>query len=335
MISEEKIIKIFEKDFPPDENVIVGIGDDAAVIKVKEKMIITTDSLVEGVHFKRNFLSPEDIGWKLLIVNISDISAMGGIPKYFLLSLSLPPDIDLKFIKRFSRGIKECATLFNVKLIGGNLTFCKGGLNFSLTLIAEPLNSVFAKRHGAEAENDIYVSQPLGGSSLGLKILREKPQLKKRFPDLIKVFKRPIPNLKLSEILIKNNLVTSMIDISDGFLIDLNRILKVSSLGAEIMIENIPVMEEVLSLCEILKISYLPYVLTGGEDYALLWTSKSKDRDKVKNLLNNEGMKVYCIGKIKKKPKKIKLTHYGKEIPLPEKLGFDHFSRMQLKLHGA
>ncbi len=322
----EQIKKSFKKK---SRNIVVGIGDDAAVVKLKDKkLLLTTDMMVEGLHFDLDFITPYQLGFKLISVNVSDIYAMGGKPFYLLLNIAVKKDMDTKFITSLFDGVKDAIRLYDTFLIGGDLSDTNTGMALSATVIG------CVKRHiprsGAKIGDKIYVTGKLGDSACGLELLKKirRPVPLEKKCSTFNV-QRLTKNLDLSwnviEPLLRRHLMpeardpkkfvtyaTSMIDISDGLLIDLWRLCDESKVGVRIYIEKIPVSSELKKAALYLGISPIKLALSGGEDYELLFTAP--DRKKVEAV---------CIGEIIKSGRFI-VDSSGKETSFAPK-GYQHF----------
>lgn len=322
----EQIRKRFEK-LPP--NVLVGIGDDAALLKpTNEKLLATTDMMVERVHFNLSFITLYQLGFKLVSVNVSDIYAMGGKPKFLLLNIAMNKNMDKDVIDSFFDGVHEAMNLYNLYLVGGDLSASHKGMTLSATIIGYTKD--YIKRSGAKIGDRIYVTGTLGDSACGLEILkkikrpiplesgtvikqsafssqRSNPPL----PPFTKGGRGGITNFKIRTItsrlsklglswsdvepLFRRHLMpvardprkfvrnaTSMIDISDGLLIDLSRLCDKSKVGARIYAKNIPLSSELKKVASHLGISPIKLALSGGEDYELLFTTPAKRKINVK-----------------------------------------------------
>ncbi len=294
--------------------ILKGIGDDAAVVKIKaQKTLITTDMLLEGIHFDLSFTTFFQLGYKTLSVNISDIFAMGGKPKYFLLSLGIPKNYLTKDIEELYSGITKLAKKFGLAVVGGDTCASEHGLVLSGTLIGEANRIVM--RSGAREGNGIFVAGTLGDSAMGLMLLKK---LKRKIPT--SHFSLPTSHLKL----IKRHLmpepaplentsgITSMIDISDGLLIDLSHICDEGKVGAIIYEDKIPLSRELAKTAKILGIDPLTCALKGGEDYVLLFTAPS-----------NIKTKAVKIGKIIRHGRFL-VDARGKKTPFKAE-GYEHF----------
>ena len=290
-IGEFGLIKrIAEAEKIFDKEVIVGIGDDTAVLKYKKDcyLLLTTDMLVENIHFDKK-ATPFQIGWKALAVNLSDIAAMGGIPKYGLVSLGLKKETSINFVDELYQGIRSLAKKFKVKILGGD-TVSSPRTVINIALTGEVEKKYLTLRNGAKIGNKIYVTGILGGSISGKHLSF-------------------IPRVKEARYLVKNFHPTAMIDISDGLLADLKRVCERSKLGARIYQKKIPLSKEVS----------LEDALTAGEDFELLFSLSRK----YAHLAKSSKVHITQIGEITKKGI-VLLDEKGKNVPL-SKEGFNHF----------
>lgn len=328
-IGELSLIKNIRQQFKKkSKSVIVGIGDDAAVIRPADKdLLVTTDMMVEGVHFDPTFITPYQLGFKIVSVNVSDIYAMGGRPEYVLLNIAVNKDTTMTFVDRLFDGVRSAMNLYNVILIGGDLS-STNIMTLSATLIGYAKKCI--TRSGASIGDKIYVTGNLGDSACGLELLKWI----KRPVSLEKNSELRILNSKLLEFglswklvgpLLRRHLLpeardpkrfiqhaTAMIDISDGLLIDLSRLCDESKVGARIYIKNIPLSSRLKKAASYLGISPIKLALSGGEDYELLFTAPPDKK-----------AKAICIGEIIKSDRVI-IDRTGKETAFtPE--GFQHF----------
>lgn len=341
------IERIAKRSKKKDASVLVGIGDDAAVITppsplAKEGMggrthlLITTDTLVEDVHFLR-YYPPEALGWKALSVNISDIAAMGGIPRYYLLSLSVPIDISSEYLDRLCAGMSDAAKVYDLTLIGGDTTSSPDKIYISITVLGETSNNALLRR-GARPGDAIFVTGTLGDSALGRKILEETVKVRRgetekmkkvkihRFTDspihrfLIDRHLRPTPRVKEGISLAKSGMATSMIDISDGLLADLGHICEESKVGARVRMDKIPLS----SGFKAVSAGYggIELALSGGEDYELLFTVSGDDVDIF--LKGVKGIKCTRIGEIVK-GRGVAVDRGDGLMYLPKGRGYEHF----------
>ncbi|MEN8613690.1 thiamine-phosphate kinase [Dehalogenimonas sp. THU2] len=276
----DRIISEVNRVKPGDwPSLLSGIGDDTALIKFKGKyQLATVDCLVEDVHFKKEFLDWTSLGWKALAVNLSDIAAMGGKPKYALVSLALPSDVDTDNVVKLYRGMLELARESGTVIAGGNISRA-AQLGVHVTVIGEAESkSKTLLRSKAKKGDLIAVTGRLGGAAAGLQALQGAFRPGKFDTDeLTRAFWRPQPRLDVGQLLVKHG-VKCAIDISDGLLADLGHILKASKVGAKVEVARIPVHPSAASSSEV---DALEAALNGGEDYELLFTGKREIIEKV------------------------------------------------------
>ncbi|MBC7329283.1 thiamine-phosphate kinase [bacterium] len=311
-IGEFKLIEKIRKRARTREGVIVGIGDDCAVLRVGDNanLLLTSDLLVEGVHFYPD-VNPRYLGWKALAVSLSDISAMGGKPLFSLLSLSLPSHLSDKWLNDFLSGWEELADIFEVSLVGGDMSEGER-IAIDSIVLGEAKSPIL--RSGAKVGDKIFVTGYLGDSSGGLLSLQGGLD----FPSLINKHNKPFPRVMEGLEIGKIPGVHSMIDISDGLASDLKHICEESGKGALIFVEKIPLSPHLLSLCQSQNLSPLDFALFGGEDYELLFTGEAGIKEKI-------SFPIYEIGEIIEE-KGIWLVEEGKRRKLARE-GFEHFRK--------
>ena len=272
-----------------DSDIELGIGDDAAIFNLDSgyQLVTTTDTLSEGVHFFKND-SPEDIAYKSLAVNLSDIAAMGATAKCFTLALTLPK-LDEIWLKQFSQSLKQTSKKYNVSLIGGDTT--RGPLNITITMMGVVETSKAIKRSGARNGDNIYVSGEIGDAALCLKKINagERPHK----AELIKL-NRPIPRIELGSAL--KGIANSCIDISDGLEQDLSHIIKASKVGAMVDIQELPLSQSMIKYIESNDDWALP--LCGGDDYELCFTAPENFYSEIINIAEFCKIKITKIGVI-------------------------------------
>lgn len=298
-LGEIGLIRRISAKVRTDGSVVRGIGDDTAVIKwTNDKyMLFTCDMLVEDVHFRRALARPFQIGWKALARNISDIAAMGGVPKYALVSVGLDPDLPVSFADGIFRGMNELAGKFKINLVGGDTVRSKK-IVIDISLIGEVEKGCLALRSGAKCGDAIFVTGFLGGS------------IKGRHLDFM-------PRIKEARTLVKNFKVNSMIDISDGLLLDLSRVLDASYAGALIYEDLIPV-----SRCA----SSFDDAVTGGEDFELLFTMPHKEAERlIKRNVAKFDVPISLIGEVTSKRCGYRLMGRDWREKKIDKKGFLHF----------
>ncbi len=271
-----------------------GIGDDAAVLKFGDVcQLVSTDLLVEGVHFDLAYAPLKHLGYKAVVVNLSDICAMNAIPTQITVSLALSNRFPLEAVEELYEGVKLACAHYKVDLIGGDTTSSTSGLMISVTAMGTAKESDITYRSGAQEKDLIVVSGDLGAAYLGLQILeREKAVFmedKNMQPDLhgseyvLERQLKPEARMDIVKMFQEMDLVpTSMIDVSDGLSSELLHLAKASNLGLQVYEEKIPCDPTVMTIAEEFKLNGVTCALNGGEDYELLFTVAQKDYDKIK-----------------------------------------------------
>lgn len=299
-------------------DVILGIGDDCALVQPAEGKVIaiSCDTLVEGVHFFAD-MPAHALGYKSLAVNLSDLAAMGAEPAWMTLALSLP-EVDTQWLADFSNGLFEIADYYSVALVGGDTT--RGPRCINLTINGQIPKGKSLKRSGAKVGDWIYVTGTLGDSALGLDMLRGVQAVKPEYKEyLLNRHYYPTPRVLAGQAL--RGLASSAIDLSDGLVSDLSHILKASNVGATINANAIPLSSSLKN--SVTAEQALAYALTGGEDYELLFTVPESQRGAIDTALIHSGVKFVNVGQICSGDK-IKFTLDGQPF-MPEFKGFEHF----------
>jgi len=308
------INKYFTRPTPSAE---LGVGDDAALLRVSDgkELAISTDMLVSGTHFFPD-ADPFQLGHKTLAVNLSDLAAMGAVPRWATLSLSLP-SIDEEWLRRFSEGFFALADDNGVELIGGDTT--RGPLNLCITIMGEVPRGKALRRDGAKVGDDIWVSGKLGQAALGLANLQGKFKFYGEVRDeCLKALHQPHPRVSLG--LALRGIANSAIDISDGLLADLGHILERSNVGAELDIEALPIVDDGVE-----KELAQQCALAGGDDYELCFTAPESQRDVLMALAEQLKFPLTRIGHIKAELECVVRDGEGKAMKI-EKGGYDHFA---------
>lgn len=302
-----------------NRNVIIDRGDDAACVRLKKLAILTTDTFIEKVHFDPTYFTFSEIGYRTLVAALSDIAAMGGSPKFALVSIQIPPNLNANSVKELYSGMIRISKKFKLKIIGGDTVSSKT-LGITVTIIGE--GDRIVKRSGARLNDSIFVTGELGSSSFGLYLLN-KSKFSSKDSYLIKRHKMPIPRIVEGKILAKS--INSMIDLSDGLSTDLHHIIEESKVGAVIYKEKIPLHRSLKKIARRGNRDPYDFALYGGEDYELLFTAPRKKGSMIsKKVKDKTGIKVTEIGIIFKKEEGVWLEADGKRIPL-NPLGYDHF----------
>jgi thiamine-monophosphate kinase len=306
----------------PARSAVLGVGDDCALLAPSpgQELAVSTDLLVAGTHFFAD-AEPEALGWKTLAVNVSDIAAMGGTPRWATLSLALPAATasDEAWLAAFARGFFACADAFDVELIGGDTT--RGPLTLGVTIFGELPAGLALRRSGARAGDDVWISGTPGRAALGLAQLQSRVALRDA-TDCLAALQRPQPRVTLG--LALRNLASACIDVSDGLLADLGHILGHSNLAATLRVEALP-------------LSLLPSdappdlaqdcLLAGGDDYELAFTAPPSQREALLALAASLHLPLHRIGATETGPAgDLRLLDaQGQSLPVRRR-GYDHFA---------
>jgi thiamine-monophosphate kinase len=329
-LGEFGLIERVRRSLPQGRGVRIGIGDDAAWVENRfGSSLLSTDLLIEGVHFDLKWMSLFTLGYKTLAVNLSDIAAMGGIPSYALLSLGIPAHFGSEEIAEFYRGVKTLAHQSRVALVGGDTSIAESLLISACILGDAPYRPI--ARRGAKIGNDIYVTGTVGDSSLGLELLKSGSFPRGTGPAgfLISRHRQPTPRVGLGVILARERLATAMIDISDGLVQDLGHICKASGVGALIWEDKLPLSAAYRDLA---GKSGAKYALSGGEDYELLFCARRRDRARLTKLQQRAKVAMTRIGTCVASPQRVRvLDPAGKPLRISVK-GHDHFKSHNRRL---
>ena len=328
-IGELKLIQRIADNYRSSlSSIVTGIGDDAAALRISENNILLTtcDLLLEDVHFNLNFTDSYQLGRKSLAVNLSDIAAMGGTPRFFLVSLALPPHLPIEFIDDLYRGMTDLADEFDTKLVGGDTNASPDKLMINITLLGEANPDHLLKRSGAQVGDSIFVTGTLGDAALGFFILEFDKNMNRSYSHNTLTYRHlsPYPRIKEGRSIAENRLASAMIDISDGLLIDLRRILTLSKLGATIYLPQLPLSKEFKQYQGKLKHNKIDFALKGGEDYELLFTSPQNKEKELLKLGQTLGVPVNKIGEVTSSEELLILDQNHKSYPIDDQ-GYDHF----------
>ena len=305
----------------------LGIGDDAALFRSKSgfQIILTCDWFLEGTHFLRTKHPPESVGWKCLARALSDIAAMGGSPRCFLLSLALPQPYTGGWLDRFFNGLCRAAKRFGCRLAGGDTTR-RDEILINVTVIGEVRRGQALLRSGAQPGDIIYVSGRLGEADLGLHLLRHSKHAVKSGDPWLRKHLYPKPRFALGSWLAEKRIASAMMDISDGLSSDLPRLCAASGVGARVEQLRIPCVRHGKAALS-LGLDPLELALHGGDDYELLFTVPPK---RAKSLPTSfRGVPLTAIGSITAKKQILLADQKGRERPLPAR-GRDPFRTARL-----
>lgn len=313
-VGERRLIERIRARIPPSPPfVIVGIGDDAAVVEPERNRleVLTTDCLVEGVHFDRTFVAPADIGHKALAVNLSDLAAMGAAPRVALLSLILPPALPVASVEALVDGMVALAARSRVSIVGGNIARSPGPLIVDVTATGSVHSRCVLTRGSARAGDDLYVTGSLGGAAAGLRMLladaaNDGPAVER--------YRRPEPRTRFGMTLGRNKAARACVDLSDGLADGIRQIGTASGVGAIVEADALPIEEG----------ATLDDALCGGEDYELLFAVSPRMRPRLKNVRRlASGVTVTRIGRLTA-DRVMLLSRGGAVEELPP--GFQHFA---------
>ena len=319
---ERRLIALIRREFPARSgDILLGIGDDAAVVgPLRTRIILTKDILVEDVDFRRGRHPAFFVGRKSLAVNLSDIAAMGGSAKFALLGLGLPEDLPVLWIREFLRGFRTAAREFGVGLVGGDLSKA-GQIVISVTVIGQ--GASFVGRAGARPGDEIFVSGTLGDAALGFALLEGRAAFGRsgRMNSSIRAFLDPRPRLELGRVLARRRLATAMIDISDGLSVDLAHLCEESGVGAEIDLDGLPLSAAVRGRG---PAASLDLALNGGEDFELLFAVRPGIGRAAALRTLARRFPLTRIGRMVEAPGVFGLDATGRRIPVPAR-GYEHF----------
>lgn len=320
-IGEFELIRQLTGNIRYTQDVITGIGDDAAVIKIdnKEYLLITTDILIEDVHFTIPGISAYQLGWKAIAVNISDIAAMGGYPAWTVISIGLPSKIYTEFVKELYTGVEDICRKYNVQLVGGD-TSSSEKIIISITIVGKVRPEHLVCRCNANIDDLVVVTYTVGDAGIGLYALKQNLN-SEIAQQMIKKHLQPIPRIEEAHKIITVLSPTAMIDISDGLASEIYHICNSSKVGVEIYYNKIPVSEAMIEVAHELGKDPLNIAFSSGEDYELLFTIPPQKA----KLIDRTGIPLTIIGTIKD-------IDYGYKLIRPEgtvekfiPCGYKHF----------
>lgn len=336
----------------PSAGVVTGIGDDAAVTALSPGMqlVTSTDMLLEDVHFRRAWHDPFLLGRKSLAVSVSDLAAMGAVPRWALLSLAIPADLPLEFIDEFTRGFLSLAAEHSVVLIGGDTCASRSGLVLSVTIMGEQLPGRIVRRSGALPGDEIWVTGTLGDAALGLRLLEDgfdsaQPPKSAQLANsaeplnntadlacplngaegLVSRLLDPSPRAAAGIALAVAGVASAMIDVSDGILADFGHIAKLSAVGGCLQLEQLPLSENFLAVAPLDMAIRQQLALSGGEDYELCFTAAPAHHKKIIDLMKKSGIQATPVGIVTSLPGVDVLRTDGSCYNPPVK-GFNHFT---------
>ncbi|MFQ5825083.1 MAG: thiamine-phosphate kinase [bacterium] len=324
----ERIKKIVEV---PNKDLLTGMDDDTAAFRISKDQILllSTDALIEGVHFSLKYFSFFHLGWRAMAANLSDLAAMGGWPQYAVVSLSLPQNLQVESVEEMYHGMKTLADQYHTTIIGGDTTRSPERIFISLAVIGQVEENQLTQRAGAQVGDALFITGTLGGSQAGLKVLKsQEAWLKKKYGSAVERHLSPKPRIKEALFLVNKFAIHSMIDISDGLASEVNHICHQSDVGALVYESQLPLDPETKSVAEYFGESPVDYAMNGGEDYELLFTTPEINVHEIQKKIHKKfGLSCSKVGMIIEKAEGIYLEKTDrKKIPLDFK-GYDHFHK--------
>jgi thiamine-monophosphate kinase len=334
-VSERDLIaRVQQRLAPPPAWLLVGIGDDAAVVEPERNRVevLTVDALVDGVHFDRAFVPPDAIGHRALAVNLSDLASMGAAPRLALLSMALPLSLPIDDFDRIVSGFATLAARYGVHLVGGNLTHTPGPLTIDVTLVGTVKRRQAMTRGGARAGDELYVSGSVGGAAAGLLKLRHVNSQQWAVSGgaqtadcrLLQAYFRPEPRVRLGMLLARNRAATACVDLSDGLGDGVRRLAHDSGVGISVDADALPIGPEARAVFESTGCDAVAAAVAGGDDYELLFTVAPRTRHRLRAAQRHGDAPVTRIG-VCTSDRDLVLRRGGAAEPVPE--GYTHFGR--------
>ncbi len=306
---------------------VVGVGDDAAVLAIGDGdyTLVTTDMLTERMDYLPGWITPYELGWKSVAVNISDIAAMAGFPTWTFASIGLKPDTEIEYVDELYRGMSECARRFGSEIAGGDTNGVKDDDTFSITQMGQVERSLLMLRSGAKLGDRILVTGSLGDSRGGLELLlKYGPDARRISPHLTASHVMPMPRVPEARVAAETGFVHAMMDLSDGLGADLPKLCKASGVGAVIHADRLPISDELRRIADMLGMSAINLAAGGGEDFELLMAVDPSGADAVIQAVEDStDTSVTDIGEITQGPVEMLLPD-GTRAPIT--LGWEHFA---------
>jgi thiamine-monophosphate kinase len=330
-LGEFGLVALFEgAGAGPRPEVVVGMGDDCAVLDLggPARLVWTTDMLLERIHFERAWCGPEELGWKSMAVNLSDVAAMGAEPVAALLALGLPPDLSVDWVRAFRDGLAASARAYGLALVGGDTVAARRDVALCLTVLGRAPAGQVVLRSGGRAGDLLLVAGSLGDSAAGLRLLRGAGAGlgDEHRRALLRAHLRPEPQLALGRALAAAGLARAMIDVSDGLVQDLGHLARASGLGAELEAEALPVSEAARALAAREGADPHAWALAGGEDYRLLFAVDPVRLEEARGVCLGQGLEPAVLGRLTEGAG-VRVRRAGQPLELGAG-GFDHFATL-------
>lgn len=327
-VTEAGLIKMIKRMQPPLDPGWIGIGDDAALFTDAPRgWLVSQDMLVEDVHFRRDWATPEQIGRKACEVNLSDLAAMGGQPRAALTSLALPPGVSTVWVENLYRGLTDGFSVFGVPIIGGDTVASRSGIVLDVTVLGTPAAQP-VRRHGARPGDILMVSGQLGASRGGLELLQRgtrQPALRDDEQALLAAHLAPVARVALGTL--AASWVRAMTDVSDALASEVRILTETEGLGADIWLDRLPLGRSTRAVAHRLGASAESWALFGGEDYELLMAVPSEHLEHVVKAASQAGTSVQAVGEVTSSPG-LRWWRDGQPVAVEgENTTFDHFSQ--------
>lgn len=325
-VSERDLIARLQARLPPAPDwIVVGIGDDAAVVEPERNRleVLSVDALVEGIHFDRRFTPPGAIGHRALAVNLSDLAAMGAAPRMALLSLALPPALLCDDFDAMVSGVAALAARYRVHVAGGNLTRSPGPLMMDITIVGSVKRRHVLTRRGARPGDQVYVSGSIGAAVAGRQILQANTAVVDRCTER---YLSPDPRIRLGLLLGRNRAATACMDLSDGLSDGVRQIAEASGVGMLIDADALPIEPEVREQLSANGGDAVLTALTGGDDYELLFTVRPRHAGRLKTVSRHSNVPITRVGVCTSDPGVLlRRTVNGAVEHMPIPRGYSHF----------
>ncbi|MDP9380303.1 MAG: thiamine-phosphate kinase [Chloroflexota bacterium] len=313
------------------QDLLVGVGDDVAVLRSPEgrHLLLTSDAQVEGVHFLKERTSAEEIGRKLVAVNVSDIASKGGQPRHLLVSLVLPPEIEVGWVEGLYTGIRRDAELYGLDVAGGNVASSPDRLVVDAFLMGDVAPEFLVQRSGARPGDIVCMTGCLGDAAAGLLLLVNTGlEVARDHAEVVRAaLVTPTARLREGQVIAAERGATAMMDISDGLLSDLGHLSRASSVGARLWADLLPISDAARAVARLSGRDPVEWALSGGEDYELLFSAPPDRAAAVaKSVRNATGTPVTVVGEVRPTEEGVVVVREGAEFSLSAE-GWDHFRR--------
>jgi thiamine-monophosphate kinase len=315
---------------PKGNGLAIPVGDDAAVMDVPlgQQIVVTTDMLVENVHFRREWSDPYSIGWKAAATNLSDLAAMGAEPTFVFVSLGIAEQDTVEGLERLYDGFSDCLNRYGARLAGGDTNSCPQGLVISVTALGTVESGQALTRSGARIGDSLLVTGTLGDAAMGIQLLEKLGTAKaeRSHRDLVNAHRRPPPRIPTARAAAATGKIRAAMDLSDGLAGDLMKLCAASGVGARLDLSRLPLSEALSTAAQELGLDPVTLALTGGEDYELLLSVAPADVAAVQEATASVGVTATVIGEIARSGLRV-LHPDGRETELAEYgNGWDHFT---------